>query len=193
MLFKIMLLQRWYNLSDPAVEDALNDRKSFARFVGLRLDQNAPDFSVISRFRTQLVHKGLMQPLFDELARQIDTKQLVLRQGTLLDATLIASAARPPGAPRKPANPPPRHPHRPTGKPNRPNPTRKISTRKATPICAQAGVLAEAVRAATGDNVELAWVDRGYTGETAANAAAEHGVKLEIVKLDEAVGGVLSS
>lgn len=102
MLFKIMLLQRWYNLSDPAVEDALNDRKSFARFVGLRLDQNAPDFSVISRFRTQLVHKGLMQPLFDELARQIDTKQLVLRQGTLLDATLIASAARPPGAPRTP-------------------------------------------------------------------------------------------
>jgi IS5 family transposase len=100
MLFKILLIQRWYNLSDPAVEDALNDRKSFARFVGLSLDQSAPDHSVISRFRSQLDRMGLLKPLLDELHRQIEAKQLILKQGTLLDATLIGSAARPPPAPR---------------------------------------------------------------------------------------------
>jgi IS5 family transposase len=101
MLFKILLIQRWYNLSDPAVEDALNDRKSFARFVGLGLDQSAPDHSVISRFRSQLVKRGLMQPLLDELHRQIEAAGLILKQGTLLDATLVGSAARPPAAPRR--------------------------------------------------------------------------------------------
>jgi IS5 family transposase len=101
MLFKVLLIQRWYNLSDPAVEDALNDRKSFARFVGLGLDQSAPDHSVISRFRSQLVRLALMQPLVDELHRQIEARGLILKQGTLLDATLVGSAARPPAAPRR--------------------------------------------------------------------------------------------
>jgi IS5 family transposase len=100
MLFKVMLLQRWYTLSDPAAEDALNDRKSFARFVGLGLEETAPDHSVICRFRKELVRRGLMQPLLDELARQIDDKGLVLKEGTLLDATFVASAARPPAPPR---------------------------------------------------------------------------------------------
>ena len=100
MLFKVMLLQRWYSLSDPAAEDALNDRKSFARFVGLGLEETAPDHSVICRFRNELVRRGLMQPLLDELARQIDDKGLVLKEGTLLDATFLASAARPPAPPR---------------------------------------------------------------------------------------------
>jgi transposase len=54
---------------------------------------------------------------------------------------------------------------------------------------AQVGVLAQAVQEATGQSVELAWVDQGYTGETAAEAAAEHGVKLEVVKLPEAKRG----
>jgi transposase len=54
---------------------------------------------------------------------------------------------------------------------------------------AQVGILAEAVQEATGSSVELAYVDQGYTGENAANAAAEHGIKLEVVKLPEAKRG----
>lgn len=54
---------------------------------------------------------------------------------------------------------------------------------------AQVGVLAEAVQQAAGDSVELAWVDQGYTGETAAEAAAQHGIRLEVVKLPEAKRG----
>lgn len=54
---------------------------------------------------------------------------------------------------------------------------------------AQVAILAEAVQEASGDSVELAYVDQGYTGETAAQAAAQHGIKLEVVKLSEAKRG----
>jgi IS5 family transposase len=101
LLFKTLLLQRWYDLSDPAVEDALNDRKSFARFVGLALDQSAPDHSVICRFRRELVARGLMDRLIARLMEQIEAKDLVVKQGTLMDATLIRSAARSPTGPRQ--------------------------------------------------------------------------------------------
>lgn len=99
LMFKTLLLQRWYDLSDPAAEDALNDRKSFARFVGLALDDVAPDSTVICRFRTLLIERGLMQPLFDALMAQLDEDGLVVREGTLVDATFVQSAARPPSAP----------------------------------------------------------------------------------------------
>jgi IS5 family transposase len=102
LMFKTLLVQRFYNLSDPATEDSLNDRKSFARFVGLPLDEPAPDYSSISRFRTELVRRGLMEKLLAQLMAQIDEKGLVLREGTLMDATFVASAVRPPSAPRQP-------------------------------------------------------------------------------------------
>jgi transposase len=53
----------------------------------------------------------------------------------------------------------------------------------------QVGVLAKAVQEVTGESVELAYVDQGYTGEDAASAAAEHGIKLEVVKLPDAKRG----
>jgi IS5 family transposase len=106
LLFKTLLIQRFYNLGDEAAEDALNDRKSFARFVGLPLDQPAPDHSSISRFRSELVRRGLMDKLTASLTGQIQDKGLILKQGTLMDATFVASAARPPSAPRKPKGEP---------------------------------------------------------------------------------------
>lgn len=100
MLFKALLIQRWYDLSDPATEDALNDRKSFARFVGLPLDAKAPDHTTLWRFRELLIKRGLMEPLLAALMAQIETAGLILREGTLLDATFVPSAVRPPSAPR---------------------------------------------------------------------------------------------
>jgi len=102
LMFKTLLVQRFYDLSDPATEDALNDRKSFARFVGLPLDEAAPDHSSISRFRSELLRRDLMDQLLGQLAAQIEAKGLVLKQGTLMDATFVRSAARPPSAPPKP-------------------------------------------------------------------------------------------
>lgn len=96
MMFKVLLLQRWHSLSDPAMETALYDRLSFQRFAGLSLDDETPDHSTIWRFREKLGEDGLMEQLMDELTRQLDARGLLIKQGTLIDASLVTSAARRP-------------------------------------------------------------------------------------------------
>lgn len=96
LMFKVLLLQRWYELSDPGMEEALYDRLSFRRFVGLALEDDTPDHSTIFRFREQVAKRRLMEPLLAELVRQLDAKGAVLKQGTLIDASLVQSAARRP-------------------------------------------------------------------------------------------------
>jgi IS5 family transposase len=97
LLFKALLLQAWYGLSDSELEFRLGDSLSFGRFVGLSLDDDVPDHTTLCRFRNRLVAARLMETLFDELDRQLEQAGLVLKQGTMLDATLIAAAgARPP-------------------------------------------------------------------------------------------------
>jgi IS5 family transposase len=95
-LFKALLLQAWYGLSDPGLEDALGDRVSFRRFVGLSWDEGTPDHSVISRFRSDLVRHGLDRLVFAAVSGQLEARGLIVKQGTLIDASLIRSAA---GAP----------------------------------------------------------------------------------------------
>lgn len=96
LMFKVLLLQRWYVLSDPEMEDALADRLSFRAFVGLSLDDATPDHSTIWRFREQLAKRGLMDRLMAELMLQLDGRGVVLRQGTLIDATIVQAGARRP-------------------------------------------------------------------------------------------------
>lgn len=96
VLLKLLLLQIWYGLSDPAMEEALGDRLSFRRFVGLGLDERVPDHSTISRFRSLLAERGLAETLFAKVAAQLDARGLVLKTGTIIDATVIAAAATEP-------------------------------------------------------------------------------------------------
>jgi IS5 family transposase len=96
MMFKVLLLQRWHGLSDPAMETALYDRLSFQRFAGLSLEDETPDHSTIWRFREKLGEDGRMERLMQELTRQLDTRGLLIKQGTLIDASLVTSAARRP-------------------------------------------------------------------------------------------------
>jgi IS5 family transposase len=97
MMFKALLLQSLYGLSDSELEEALADRLSFRRFVGLALDEAVPDHTTLNRFRNLLIEAGLLEKLFSELDRQLDQAGLILRRGTMLDATVIETAARPPG------------------------------------------------------------------------------------------------
>lgn len=97
-MFKVLLLQQWYELSDARAAEALTDRLSFRRFVGLPLDSNSPDQGTICRFRQQIIEKDLSDLLFAELDRQLSAQGVVLRKGTLIDATVIQSGARPPKA-----------------------------------------------------------------------------------------------
>lgn len=103
VLIKAVLLQSLYGLSDRELEDALNDRLSFRRFIGIGLEAAVPDHTVLNRFRNRLIQDGLLDKLFAELDRQLEKAGVILKRGTMLDATLIeTSAARPP-APGRPA------------------------------------------------------------------------------------------
>ena len=96
VLFRALLLQSLYGLSDRELEEVLGDRLSFKRFVGLSLEDTAPDHTVLNRFRNQLVELGLLEKLFGELDRQLENAGLILKRGTMLDATLIQAISAPP-------------------------------------------------------------------------------------------------
>lgn len=95
-MFKILLLQRWYVLSDDAAEDALHDRISFVRFVGFSLDdEEVPDSTTICRFRNSLLEKNLAKRLFDKLNHQLERAGVLVREGAIVDASVVSSARRP--------------------------------------------------------------------------------------------------
>lgn len=96
VLLRALLLQQWYSLSDPELEEALADRLSFRRFVGLALDEAVPDHSTLWRFREALGRTGLAEQVFGEINRQLATKGMIVKRGTLIDATLVAAQSAPP-------------------------------------------------------------------------------------------------
>lgn len=93
-MLKALYLAGLYDLSDPALEEALVDRLSFRRFCGFKLDDGTPDETTICRFRAMA--GDLLLVAFAEINAQLDTRGLVLRKGTLMDATLIAAKTNPP-------------------------------------------------------------------------------------------------
>ena len=95
-LFKALLVAQWYNLSDPGLEDALADRLSFRKFVGIPLDEETPDETTFVRFRERLREHGLARALFDEVTRQLEGKGLMVKKGTLVDASVIEADAKRP-------------------------------------------------------------------------------------------------
>lgn len=95
VLFKALLLGALYGLSERELEEALDDRLSFRRFVGLGLEEGVPDHSVLNRFRNELVGLGLFEALFAELDKQLDAAGVMLKRGTMLDATVIETVSRP--------------------------------------------------------------------------------------------------
>ena len=92
-MFKALLLQAWYGLSDAELEFRLGDSLAFGRFVGLSLEDAVPDHTTLCRFRNRLVRDRLLERLFAELDDQLEGAGLVLKQGTMLDAALIETQA----------------------------------------------------------------------------------------------------
>lgn len=97
LLFKMSLLQVWYNLSDYEVEDQVNDRISFSKFVGLSIDDKSPDHSVLSRFRTEMTRKGAYQKLHKEIVRQLEKHSIIIKSGGFVDASITDSPRKPKG------------------------------------------------------------------------------------------------
>ena len=97
LLFKMCLLQTWYGLSDYEVEERINDSISFSYFCGLHIDQVAPDHSTLSRFRTAMTIANAFEPLFKEVNRQLEEKQILIKKGALVDASVVDTPLRPKG------------------------------------------------------------------------------------------------
>jgi IS5 family transposase len=95
VLYKALLVQSLYGLSDRELEEALADRLSFRRFCGLSLEEDVPDHTVLNRFRNLLIERGLLDRLFGELDRQLEKAGVMLKRGAMLDATLIEAASAP--------------------------------------------------------------------------------------------------
>lgn len=100
-LFKGLLLQAWYNLSDPGLERALNDRLSFQRFLGLSLQDPVPDETTFWRFRNRLEKTGVLDVVFQAVLDQLADHQLIVEHGTLIDATIKTAPSRPPRTDRQ--------------------------------------------------------------------------------------------
>ena len=90
-MFKALLLQSFYNLSDPRLEKLLVRDLLFRRFVGLSLADSVPDHSSIWRFRQLLEKEGLMDSLLAEINRQLSIQGLYIRAGeiSIIDASII--------------------------------------------------------------------------------------------------------
>ncbi|NIA10360.1 MAG: transposase [Nitrospiraceae bacterium] len=93
MMFKILLLQKYYNLSDIAVEESLHVNLLFMRFVGAGMHDSVPDDTTICRFRNSLINNNLYDQLFSAVNRQLTDHGFIAKEGRsiLIDATLIKS------------------------------------------------------------------------------------------------------
>ncbi|QQE12263.1 IS5 family transposase [Planctomycetota bacterium] len=92
VMVKCLMLAKWYSLSDPQLEEQLCDRLSFRRFVGLSLSDATPDETTFVRFRQRLRETGHGSTLFDSVLKQLQNKGLVLKEGSLVDATIITQS-----------------------------------------------------------------------------------------------------
>jgi IS5 family transposase len=88
-----LLLATWHDLSDVTLAEALDERASFRRFCGFAAHEPTPERTAFVRFRRALVRRGLDRVRFDAVTRQLEAKGVMVRTGTLVDATLIPSAS----------------------------------------------------------------------------------------------------
>lgn len=92
-MFKALLLSIWYDLSDVKLAEALDDRASFRRFCGFSANEATPERTAFVRYRRALVAHKLDRSLFDTVTAQLKSKAVTVKTGTLVDATIIASAS----------------------------------------------------------------------------------------------------
>jgi transposase, IS5 family len=97
LMLRCLMLAKWNNLSDPGLEENLKDRISFRKFVGLSFTDKTPDETTFVKFRARLREAGVHDTVFDAVVKHIESEGLLVKQGTMVDATIIEA---PLGRPR---------------------------------------------------------------------------------------------
>lgn len=92
VMLRVYFLQQWFDLSDPQAEDAIYDSESMRRFAGVELGEDTvPDETTILRFRHLLERHGLTEAMFSAVRTLLEERRLLLKGGTIVDATIISA------------------------------------------------------------------------------------------------------
>ena len=94
LMFKIVMLQQWYGLSDMGIEFQINDRVSFCRFLGLEFGEKIPDGNTIWDFKEALKDKDVDRKLFDLFNKMLEEKDIITHKGSIIDATFVTVPKR---------------------------------------------------------------------------------------------------
>ena len=89
LMFKILILQRYYNLSDDQAEFQINDRLSFMRFLNLTISDDIPDSRTVWTFRDQLTNLGMVEALFSLFLKELDKLGFIVNEGKIVDASFV--------------------------------------------------------------------------------------------------------
>ena len=89
MMFKILILQKYYNLSDEQTEFQINDRTSFKQFLALKIGDTIPDQKTIWHFKEQLANRNLSEKLFELFATQLMSQGIIAKEGSMVDASFV--------------------------------------------------------------------------------------------------------
>ena len=90
VMFRMLILQSLYNLSDDQAEYQVRDRYSFTRFLRLGIEDRIPDGTTLWLFREKLAKTGLIERLFEQFGRHLEAKGYIARAGQMVDATIVA-------------------------------------------------------------------------------------------------------
>jgi hypothetical protein len=94
LMFKIIMLQQWYNLSDEAVEYQIVDRASFQRFLGLEPGARVPDKNTIWDFKEAISKVGIERKLFDLFNKELEDGGIITKKGSIIDASFVETPKR---------------------------------------------------------------------------------------------------
>jgi len=89
LMFKILIIQHFYNISDDQTEFCINDRFSFMQFLNLQLGQRIPDAKTIWHFKNELSRKDMINKLFEKLHKQLLTDGIIVSKGSIIDASFV--------------------------------------------------------------------------------------------------------
>lgn len=89
LMFKILILQRYYNLSDEQIEFQINDRMTFMRFLDLTIADDIPDSRTVWKFTETLTDLALVKPLFDHFEQELEKLNLIVNEGKIIDASFV--------------------------------------------------------------------------------------------------------
>ena len=97
ILFKMLLLQTWYGLSDEAVEENVRDRISFSKFCGISMDEAVPDSTVLCRFRNALNKHNAFEEILNAINSFMESEGLMITKGAIVDASVTPTLRKPRG------------------------------------------------------------------------------------------------